>query len=110
MKTPCDACPFLNENKDMLTHSRRRGISDSIHHDGDFPCHKTVDYTGEGKGVVRIDSKRCTGAAIYLEHTAKGGLRANMMFRLALMIKEFSMGDLDISADVPRSVEAFISD
>jgi hypothetical protein len=37
MKTPCDACPFLNENKDMLTHSRRRGISDSIHRDGDFP-------------------------------------------------------------------------
>jgi hypothetical protein len=109
MKTPCDACPFLNENKDILTHNKRQEISDSIHHDGDFPCHKTVDYTGE-EGVVRRDSKRCTGAAIYLEHTAKGGLRANTMFRLALMTKEFSRGDLDISADVPRSVEEFISD
>jgi hypothetical protein len=109
MKTPCDACPFLNENKDILTHSRRQGISNSIHRNGDFPCHKTVDYTGQ-EGVIRTDSKRCTGAAIYLEHTAKGGLRDNMMFRLALRRKEFSMGDLDISVDVPRSVEEFISD
>jgi hypothetical protein len=77
--------------------------------DGDFPCHKTVDYSdGEG-GQITENSKRCTGAAIFLENVRPGGLRSNVQFRLAVAFGEIKLNRLSDRVPVYGSIGDFIN-
>ncbi len=111
MRTPCDNCPFRSDRPFRALRKKRAiDIHESLFRDGDFPCHKTVDYSGNESNVTR-DSHRCLGAAAYLEQTRRGGAAANVMFRMAVMCKEFTTSDIDgivNSGVVCSSKQAFI--
>lgn len=106
MKRPCDSCPFLKKNAGMLHPSRSAQIAASLENDNDFPCHKTVDYSSDFAGKVTVDSKRCFGAALYLENIRLGA-RGNLAFRLAVMFGEFEVGDLRLDDTVFQSQDEF---
>lgn len=97
-KQPCSNCPFRLDVGFPILISRKVEILQALWHDGDFPCHKTTGFNNDGKFVDRGSSKRCIGAAIMLERFREdGGLRANLMFRLALWSKEFTIEELDLN-------------
>jgi hypothetical protein len=107
MKIPCKHCPFLSDIPGYLHPERAEDIADSLLHDGFFPCHKTVDYSGE-KPQQTQDSKACMGAVLFLENIAGGGCRSNVMFRLAMMRGDFGVEDLRKSDEVYRTVSDFV--
>lgn len=108
-KQPCNNCPFRSDVDMCLKPARVKGIDNALYHDGDFSCHKTVQYgNDDGEGEVTRDSKRCIGAALFLEKTVRGGLRSNLAFRFALMMKEFRLDELDRTVEVWGSLEEFI--
>jgi hypothetical protein len=110
MKQPCNNCPFLKEPAfHGLSQEKAKSILDEINGDSAFHCHKTVDYSDGNEGTITKDSKLCLGAAIFLEKTRDdGGLRANRGFRLGLMVKEFEMDELVMTAPVYDSAEEFL--
>ena len=107
-KQPCNNCPFRTDVQMCLNPKRVESIVDALYHDGDFPCHKTVDYGNSSEGEVNQNSRRCIGAALFLEKTTPGGLRANVIFRFALLMKEFKLKELDRTVEVWGSLEEFI--
>ena len=109
MKTPCENCPFRSDKILPLPEYRRKEISDSIMIDADFPCHKTTHWNEDETDYDVFRSKRCIGAAIYLEKVRKdGGLRANVAFRMGIFFGEFTLKDLDMNSPVFDSEEEFI--
>jgi hypothetical protein len=110
MKKPCKHCPFLVANNQMLTPGRRQDLLNGLTRDRDFPCHETVDYSGESGGRITADSRRCTGAAIFMENAFKssGGMLANVSFRMAARFGEIDRDKLDLNAPVFRSVESWL--
>jgi hypothetical protein len=108
MKTPCKNCPFLTSFPAYLRPGRAKQISDSLLNDGFFPCHKTVDYSGDSSGKLTEDSKACMGAVLFLENAVDGGCRSNMMFRLAMRRGDFTEGDLRKSDQVYQSISDFV--
>lgn len=67
-----------------------------------------VDYSKDDDGRITPDSKRCVGAAIFLEQIAGGGMLANVQFRLAAMFGELRPNELSNSIPVYNSIEAFV--
>jgi hypothetical protein len=62
VKTPCDDCPFRTDRPPHgLRPERAAGIAADLMANGDFPCHKTVDYSGDSDGIVTSQSTRCVG-------------------------------------------------
>lgn len=106
MKLPCYNCPFRNDKIFPLTKARRLDIAAVLFADADFPCHKTFAEIEDYEANPGL-SKRCTGAAIWLENSRPGGLRSNFVFRLALMFKEFRLEQLDMNAPVCQTREEF---
>lgn len=76
MTIPCDNCPFRKEGGIPLHESR---VHEIVNADGEFPCHKTVDYDDEGDGVATAKSKVCAGFLIFLEKQD----RPNQMMRIS---------------------------
>ena len=108
-KQPCNNCPFRVEVDMCLRPGRVKQIVKSLYHDCDFPCHKTVRYgDDDGEGRVTGESKRCIGAALFLEKTVQGELLANLSFRLAVMMGEFTPEELDRTVEVWDSLEEFV--
>ena len=112
MKQPCANCPFRSDIPFRgLTEGRVRSIVSSLHNDGLFPCHKTVNYSGSDEGSVTRDSKACIGSAIFMENTASesGGVFANVQYRMRARCEEFNQDDLK-SNPVPvyTSLKAFL--
>jgi hypothetical protein len=110
VKTPCNNCPFRSDRPFRGLHPERANkIATALLHDGDFPCHKTVDYSGDDGGQATPDSKRCVGAAIFLEQVAVGGMLANVQFRMAAMFGELRPNELSRAVPVYDSIEAFVA-
>ena len=108
MKLPCRNCPFRTNRVLPLEKDRRIEIADSLFKDSDFPCHKTFTDNDEYHAAPH-KSKRCTGAAIFLEHARPGGLRSNLAFRLAVKYGEIEISKLDLSAPIAKTYEDFIA-
>jgi len=110
MKKPCDNCPFRADRPFRgLSPGRAREIAKSLMGDGDFPCHKTVDYSGgDGEGRTVESSTRCVGAAIFLENVRPGGMLANVQFRLAAMFGRLRPEELSAEIPVYQSISDFI--
>lgn len=108
MKEPCSNCPFRSDRPFRgLSEDRAREIAEVLHQDASFHCHKTNDYC-RGKGVVTKNSKLCTGAAIFLENTRRGGMLANLAFRFGYIRGEIKPEMLSNRVPVYESVEDFI--
>ena len=74
MKSPCRNCPFRTDRVFPLEKARRTEIADSLFQDSDFSCHKTfTDTDVDDYHAAPHESKRCTGAAIFLENARPGG-------------------------------------
>ena len=98
MKQPCRNCPFRTDKIFPLNKTRRTEIADGLWQDSDFPCHKTT-----GAEDTHIKPKRCTGAAIFLQHSRPGGLLSNLSFRLAVFTGEIIIDKLDTSSPVAQT-------
>lgn len=95
MKEPCKDCPFKKSNTGYgLSKVKAQQILTAITHDGDFPCHKTLDYSEGNDGERTKRTKLCFGAVLFLENTVHGGCRSNVSFRIGLAKKEFTVADL----------------
>lgn len=106
MKTPCRNCPFRTDKIFPLNQTRRSQIAQSLFNDADFPCHKTLGDVDQHQPSLE-NTRRCTGAAIFLEHSRPGGLFSNLSFRLAVMKGEFQPAKLDLNAPVARTRQEF---
>jgi len=108
MKSPCRNCPFRTDRVFPLEKGRRTEIADSLFKDSDFPCHKTFTNVDDYRAAPH-KSKRCAGAAIFLENARPGGLKSNLAFRLALMSGEIEIQKLDLAASVAKTYQEFIN-
>lgn len=64
LTTPCNLCPFRNDDKRLVVSTRRLQEFAS----GEFCCHKTTEADDEGGDFVpKHDSKHCAGLLIFLE-------------------------------------------
>jgi hypothetical protein len=107
--SPCPTCPFRTDITFPLTEEKAKRIVEALHSDGDFPCHKTITPTDTEEYVYEPGSKACIGASIFLENTRQGGLMTNLSFRLrVLLLKEFTIQQLNLDSPVFTSIESFI--
>lgn len=99
IKTPCNNCPFRTDVKPYLRPQRASEIRDALERGGDFPCHKTVDYSdGEDDGKRTKDSKFCAGALILMEKDF--GAVQNQMVRIGSRLGLIDLDELDMDAPV----------
>lgn len=105
-RSPCKNCPFRSDIDFVLDTNKVMAILTGLQGDRDFACHNTTVATGCNPG----EDKGCVGAAIFLEHTRIGGLRANLSFRLREAVYgEFSRESLALKAPVFTTEAAFIA-
>lgn len=104
-QTPCKTCPFRSDVEFVLSAGKVTSIVGALLEDGDFACHNTTVATGGRLGNEKV----CIGAAIFLEKVRKGGLRANLSFRLREHYKgDFVREQLDMDAPVFECEADFI--
>lgn len=102
LKKPCSSCPFLVANAGMILPARVDEIDRSLVR-SEFPCHKTVDYTGvkdEDGGPLesrdRTGEAHCAGALILLERSG----RPSQMMRISGRLGMYDPTKLDMNAVV----------
>lgn len=100
---PCADCPFRSDKPFYLRPERADEIADSLRsNEGDFHCHKTVDYSGEdGQGQVAKKTRVCAGALITME---KEGVTTQAM-RLGERLGFYDRGILNMDAPVYDSLD-----
>jgi hypothetical protein len=84
LRKPCANCPFRTDIDPYLNDERAREIVDSLVR-GEFPCHKTLDYSHDDEdGEARNTQKtaHCAGALIMLEHDEQPGQMMRIMERI----------------------------
>lgn len=111
LKKPCKDCPFRNDKphqKGWLGEQRADEIYQSLLDGGNFPCHKTHDYTDDDdREFKHQDSHQfCAGALIMLnkEHNTLQSQALRMAIRLGL----YNPNDLDVSSPVFENGVQFI--
>ena len=101
LKKPCENCPFRSDKLFPL-HPER--IEEIAYGNGEFACHKTVDYSGDGGGVVKEKSEHCAGLLIMLEHMGQ----PHQLMRISERLGLYSRHTLDIDSPVYHHVEEYI--
>jgi hypothetical protein len=90
LRTPCDACPFLNGMSFTLTRLREFAS-------GEFPCHKTARLDENIGYVSKGDkSQHCAGALIFLEKQNA----PHQMMRIMERMGYYDRSKLDMDAPV----------
>ncbi len=107
MRKPCNNCPFLIGQNYALHPQKVDNILRDIQGDEGFVCHKTVDYSNDWTGEIRLSSRVCFGAALFLEQIQPGGCFSNTTFRLSAMAGDFEPEDLRQDDSVYSSIEDF---
>lgn len=111
LKSPCKDCPFRNDRPELkgwLGESRAKQIDSALARDGDFPCHKTLDFDDEtGESIKVQDSIFCGGALVYLNHQER--LFDNAVIRVAAMFGFFNPEKLDMASPVFKTRDEFIN-
>lgn len=97
LKSPCKDCPFLVSRKFPLPQERKAEIALSLLNGDNFPCHKTVDYSGE-EPHVPASAEHCAGAMIALEKIN----RPNQLMRIAERLGLYDRRTLDLTVPVHR--------
>src|SRR5437870_5231493 len=92
---PCAKCPFRRDIKPFLTPAAAREIAESLER-SEFPCHETLDYSGdgdgEGGGRETEQTAHCAGALIVLEKVE----RPSQMMRICERIGLYDRRKLDM--------------
>lgn len=105
-RSPCKTCPFRSDISFSLSVDKVASILAALRGDEDFACHNTTVATGCRPGEEKV----CIGAAIFLERTRAGGVRANLSFRLRESERhEFRRELLDMDAPVFATEAAFVA-
>lgn len=100
----CSDCPFRDRNYRTVTYARAGEIADSLRQGGMFPCHKTVDYSGDsGEGEVTDKSRWCAGAIDAMDKDF--GAEQNQMARISERLGFLRMDDIVPQDDVPSLEE-----
>lgn len=97
-KTPCDNCPFRSDKSFELRPGRVREIERSLVR-GEFPCHKTTTYDGDGDLHATDKSQHCAGALILLEKLNQ----PSQMMRISERVGMYDRRKLDMKAPVYRN-------
>lgn len=95
MTTPCDLCPFRNDEKRLYVHPSRLLEMAA----GEFCCHKTGEhYEDDEVSEIRPtkNSQHCAGALIFCEHTNQ----PHQMMRIAERLGMYDRRKLDMTAPV----------
>jgi hypothetical protein len=109
MLKPCNNCPFRSDKPFYgLSKERKKEIVASLMGDGSFHCHETLDYS-EGEPTITENSNLCVGSMIFLEHTRRGGMKSNVIYRLEVKFKGIKSEHLSNDIPVYESIESFIN-
>lgn len=115
LTSPCANCPFRKTKAGMITPGRAFEISDMMldRQGGQFPCHKTVDYSAvedvEEDAQVTEKTQHCAGALIFAEKIGKHGTQMmRIMERLGMYDAKKLMADPEVVALVYDSREEMI--
>jgi len=102
-REPCENCPFRTDVTPYLRRDRAEEISDALREGGEFSCHKTVDYDGDGEddegNITGRETKQeqfCAGALIMLEKSSG----PNQMMRVAQRLGMYDPSKLNMEAPV----------
>ncbi len=98
LKTPCDLCPFRNDEKRLFVDPQRLvGMAA-----GEFACHKTAKLNGETSEYEPTErSQHCAGALIFLEKMEQ----PHQMMRICERLGFYDASKLDMDAPVFGSLE-----
>ena len=99
---PCADCPFRTDKPFYLHPDRAREIAAS---EGQFKCHKTLDYADDDSPSDTENTQACAGAILMQEHEE----RPNQMLRIAERLGLYDATKMDRSAPVFKSRRAFIA-
>lgn len=112
LKKPCKDCPFRNDKlhqKGWLGKERAEEIYQNLLDGGNFPCHKTHDYScddGSGNFQHQEGHQFCAGALIMLEN--ENTTFHSQALRMAVRFKLYNPDDLDKNAPVFKSGQEFV--
>jgi hypothetical protein len=101
LKKPCSSCPFRSDKLFPLHPSRARNI---IYGNGEFACHKTVDYSDDSEGRTKSKSEHCAGLLILLEHMGQ----PHQMMRVSERLGAYDRHALDMTAPVYTDGQDYI--
>ena len=105
LKKPCANCPFRDDIDPFITQERAEEIAESLSlQQLDFPCHKTVDYSGDDGGRIKDKSEMCAGAMIMLE---KEG-RPTQMMRISERLGMYDASSLEMDSAVYSDCDEFV--
>lgn len=103
MTSPCDNCPFRSDVKPYIRAARVVEIRQSLER-SEFPCHKTVEYDGDGESLRSRDEIHCAGALILLEREGQ----PSQMMRISERLGMYDRSKLNMDAPVYESFEAMV--
>lgn len=86
LRAPCTSCPFRTDLPVSLRPGRAREIHRSIASGQQFPCHKTVDYSGETPSDLHATA--CAGALIISEREGHSSQMTRIAERLGMYDRE----------------------
>ena len=103
LKRPCAHCPFVNTaERTPLTHGRAVELVSAIRDEGKtFVCHETSDSLGSKS----VHDQQCAGVMLLVDK--EKGLAGHSLFRIAMFLKILDPANLDRTAPVFASFEAF---
>ena len=107
LTTPCKDCPFRSDVPRYLHPGAAADIAAATVEDGNFYCHKTVDYTSAEEsrsGAPSSRSRVCAGFLITME---KEG-RANQPTRIAERIGIYDRSVLDMDSPTYPSMAEWV--
>lgn len=92
----------------MLTRARKREIAAALRNGGEFPCHKTLDYSDGVNGRRTKATAFCAGAILTMENGGGAGAYANQMVRIYTRVGGLDLAELDGHALVFGSLADFV--
>ncbi len=100
--TPCEKCPFRSDITPFISPERAEEIALD---DGVFPCHETVDYSGDDDEARITDkSVHCAGKLIMREKMED----ATQMMRVGERLGLYDRTKLNMQAPVFDDVDAMV--
>ena len=103
LRKPCDNCPFRSDITPFIRPDRAEEIASS---DGEFPCHKTTEFSDEEdpEPINRDAEHHCAGFLILREKIEQ----PSQMMRICERLGLYDRTKLDMDAPVYDSIEEMV--
>lgn len=103
---PCAHCPFRCDRPGFLSQERATRIVEELESGSTFPCHKTIEYDGDGAGERTAKTAFCAGALIILEKQEAPNQAMRMGERLGLYDPSALRMDAPVHDDFDEFIDA----